>query len=66
MWYLWILTKANKDVIPFSLPTSKAYVEFIGTRHARIHTPMNAVKSRPWLGRPESPQAHVQGDQPKL
>jgi hypothetical protein len=34
MWYLWILTKA---IVMFflSLPTTKAYVEFIGMEIAR-------------------------------
>ena len=38
VWYLWILTKGSKDVMPFfSLPTTKAYVEFIGREKARAY-----------------------------
>ena len=29
--------QANKDVLPFSLPTTKAYVEFIGREKARAY-----------------------------
>ena len=27
--------QSNKDVMPFSLPTTKAYVEFVGREKAR-------------------------------
>ena len=37
MWYLWILTKAIKMLISFSFPTTKAYVEFIGSEEARAY-----------------------------
>jgi hypothetical protein len=29
--------QGNKDVMPFSLPTTKAYVEFIGREKARAY-----------------------------
>ena len=29
--------QGNKDVMPFSLPTTKAYVEFIGRKKARAY-----------------------------
>jgi hypothetical protein len=29
--------QGNKGVIPFSLPTTKAYVEFIGREKARVY-----------------------------
>ena len=29
--------QGNKDVVPFSLPTTKAYVEFIGREKARTY-----------------------------
>ena len=36
MWYLWILTKGSKDVMPF-FPTTKAYAEFIGREKAKAY-----------------------------
>ena len=52
MWYLWILTKGSKDVMPFfSLPTTKAYVEFIGSEEARAYLQCIYCKVKQWIQR---------------
>ena len=52
MWYLWILTKGSKDVMPFlSLSTTKAYVEFIGMEKARAYLQCIYCKVKQWIQR---------------
>ena len=51
MWYLWILTKGSKDVMPFPLPTTKAYVEFIGREKTRAYLQCIYCKVKQWIHR---------------
>jgi hypothetical protein len=39
----------NKDVLSFSLPTTKAYVEFIGREKARVYLLCIYCKVKPWI-----------------
>ena len=48
--YLWILTKA-KIMLFFSLPTTKAYVEFIGREKARTYLQCIYCKVKQWIQR---------------
>jgi hypothetical protein len=41
----------NKDVMPFSLPTTKAYVEFIGREKARAYLQSICCKVKQWIQR---------------
>ena len=43
--------QGNKDVMPFSLPTTKAYVEFIGRDKARAYMQMHICKVKPRIQR---------------
>jgi hypothetical protein len=51
MWYLWILTKAIKMLCLFSLPTTKAYVEFISREKARTYLQCIYCKVKPRIQR---------------
>jgi hypothetical protein len=39
----------NEDVMPFSLPTIKAYVEFIGKEKARTYLQCIYCKAKQWI-----------------
>jgi hypothetical protein len=41
----------NKDVIPFCLPTTKAYVEFLGREKARAYLQCIYYKVKQWIQR---------------
>jgi hypothetical protein len=43
--------QGNKDVMPFSLPTTKAYVEFIGREKARVYLQCIYCKVKRWIQR---------------
>ena len=43
--------QGNKDVMPFSLPTTKAYVEFIGRDKARAYLQCIYCKVKQWIQR---------------
>ena len=43
--------QGNKDVMPFSLPTTKAYVEFIGREKARAYLQCIYCKVNQWIQR---------------
>ena len=43
--------QGNKDVMPFSLPTTKAYVEFIGRKKVRAYLQCIYCKVKPWIQR---------------
>jgi hypothetical protein len=43
--------QGNKDVMPFSLPTTKAYVEFIGREKARAYLQCIYCKVKQWIQR---------------
>jgi hypothetical protein len=43
--------QGNKDVVPFSLPTTKAYVEFIGKRKARACLQCIYCNVKQWIQR---------------
>jgi hypothetical protein len=43
--------QGNKDVMPFSLPTTKAYVEFIGGEKIRAYLQCIYYKVKPWIQR---------------
>jgi hypothetical protein len=41
----------NKNVMPFSLPTTKAYMEFIGSEKARAYLRYIYCKVKQWIQR---------------
>jgi hypothetical protein len=41
--------QGNKDVMPFSLPTPKAHVEFIGWEKARAYLQCIYCKVKQWI-----------------
>jgi hypothetical protein len=41
--------QCNKDVMPFLLPTTKAYVEFIGREKARAYLQCIYCKVKQWI-----------------
>jgi hypothetical protein len=41
----------NKDVMPFSLPTTKAYAEFIGREKARAYLQCICYEVKQWIQR---------------
>ena len=41
----------NKYVMPFSLPTTKAYVKFIGREKVRAYLQCIYCKVKPWIQR---------------
>ena len=41
--------QGNKDVMPFSLPTTKAYVELIGREKVRAYLQCIYCKVKPWI-----------------
>ena len=43
--------QGNNDVVPFSLPTTKAYVEFIGREKARAYLQYIYCKVKPRIQR---------------
>ena len=43
--------QGNNDVMPFSLPTTKAFVEFIGREKARAHLQCIYYKVKQWIQR---------------
>ena len=43
--------QGNKDVMPFSLHTTKAYVEFIGREKARAYLKCIYCKVKQWIQR---------------
>jgi hypothetical protein len=43
--------QGNKDVMPFSLPTTKAYVKFIGREKARPYLQYIYCKVKQWIQR---------------
>ena len=43
--------QGNKDVMPFSFPTTKAYVEFIGREKARAYLQCIHCKVKQWIQR---------------
>jgi hypothetical protein len=43
--------QGNKDVMPFSLPTTKAFVEFIGREKARAYLQCIYCKVKQWIQR---------------
>jgi hypothetical protein len=43
--------QGNKDVMPFSLPTTKAYVEYIGREKARAYLQCICCKIKSWIQR---------------
>jgi hypothetical protein len=43
--------QGNKDVMPFSLPTTKAYVDFIGREKARVYLQCIYCKIKQWIQR---------------
>ena len=43
--------KGNNDVMPFPLPTTKAYVKFIGREKARAYLQCIYCKVKPWIQR---------------
>jgi hypothetical protein len=43
--------QVNKDAMPFSLPTTKAYVEFIGREKARTYLQCIYCKVKQWIQR---------------
>ena len=43
--------QGNKDVMPFSLPTTKAYMEFIGREKARAYLQCIYCKVKPQIQR---------------
>ena len=43
--------QGNKDVMPFSLPTTKAYVEFIGREKAIAYLQCIYYKVKQWIQR---------------
>jgi hypothetical protein len=43
--------QGNNDVMPFSLPTTKAYVEFIGRKKARAYLQCIYCKVKQWIQR---------------
>jgi hypothetical protein len=51
MWYLGILTKAIMILCLFSLPTTKAYVEFISRDKARAYLQCIYCKVKQWIQR---------------
>ena len=46
--------QGNKDVMPFSLSTTKAYVEFIGREKARAYLQCIYCKVKQWIQRERS------------
>jgi hypothetical protein len=47
MWYLWILTKGSKDVMPFFFLPLRLYVKFIGREKARSYLQCIYYKVKP-------------------
>jgi hypothetical protein len=43
--------QGNKDIMPFSLPTTKSYVEFIGREKARAYLQCIYCKVKPQIKR---------------
>ena len=43
--------QGNKDVMPFSLPTTKAYVEFIGREKTKAYLQYIYYKVKQWIQR---------------
>ena len=43
--------QGNKDIMPFSLSTTKAYVEFIGREKVRAYLQCINCKVKPWIQR---------------
>jgi hypothetical protein len=43
--------QGNKDVMPFSLPTTKAYVKFIGKEKARVYLQCIYCKVKQYIQR---------------
>ena len=43
--------QGNKDAMPFSLPTTKAYVEFIGKEKVRAYLQCIYCKVKQWIQR---------------
>jgi hypothetical protein len=43
--------QGNKDVMPFSLPTTKVYVEFIGREKVRAYLQCIYYKVKQWIQR---------------
>jgi hypothetical protein len=43
--------QGNKGVMPFSLPTTKAYMEFIGRKKARAYLQSIYCKVKQWIQR---------------